>query len=160
MDQLSHLTETAAVQPNTYPMIVTCACSEVACIFIPSLATRSTLLDYGRRKREHHHEQARKEEIRVRTHVCSIVPLASTIAPCVLIPLPLDPISIGVDDPASSSALQFEKIEYETLVINYTEHTDRRLTRSSSSYRSPSYSRSYYRSPQPIRRYSRSASSS
>lgn len=94
------------------------------------------------------------------TYICSMVSLASIINPCVPLALPLDSILVGMDDPACSSVLQFEKIDYETLLFKNAEHADKTLTRSSSSYRSPSYSRSYYRPPQPIRRYSHSSSSS
>lgn len=50
-----------------------------------------------------------------------MVPLASTIAPCVLIPLPLDFILVGMNDPASSSALQSDKIKYDNLVVKNIE---------------------------------------
>jgi hypothetical protein len=109
---------------------------------------------------EYHDGDARKETILARTYICSMVSLASIINPCVPLALPLDSILVGMDDPACSSVLQFEKIDYETLLFKNAEHADKTLTRSSSSYRSPSYSRSYYRPPQPIRRYSHSSSSS
>jgi hypothetical protein len=57
----------------------------------------------------------------VRTHVCSMVSLAVTINPWPPLPLPFDSISVGMDDPASSSTLQFEMIDYETLVVKNTE---------------------------------------
>jgi hypothetical protein len=61
--------------------------------------------------REYHHEQARKEAILARTHVCSMVSLASIINPCVPLTLPLASIMAGLDDPASSSALWSQKID-------------------------------------------------
>jgi hypothetical protein len=97
-------------------MIVVCACSEVTRRSSPSLATNSIFLDYGRTDMNISTMiQGQRKKTFVRTHVCSLVPLASTIAPCVLPPLPLDSILVGIDDPASSSALTSGRLNLRLL---------------------------------------------